>query len=421
MTIEADAVPETSSVALRISIADTGPGLPGDGRYSSTISSKDSGGLGLAICSRIVESMGATLQGVSTPGQGCVFTLDNLICPVLEVAKPQSVWGRMAAIRKDGYDIVAVVGAADRPSVLPAIVKFVSQLRVTSPVQLRIVSGPELAGNAAVITPNSVVFIGSHVFHDEKLLTLMSRRLRATGSSAIVLSYVCGSLSHANAMAYVCEEFPCSTYVYPPWMPERIAVQVEAQARKVDASNRSSLKKVEPAAAAAAAPGTEIGSMKEAQDLRVLVVDDMAVNRKIISRILLRKFKVTATEASGGAECQDLCREGQGFDLVLMDLHMPGMDGIESTQKLREVEQEMELEPALIAGLSASVLERDHANCLECGMDAYYSKPITPEQLGKVLQQALRRKKLGEAVRQKFVTGRGSREIILPFDPANEI
>ena len=58
--------------------------------------------------------------------------------------------------------------------------------------------------------------------------------------------------------------------------------------------------------------------MKEAQYLRVMVVDDMAVNRKIISRILLRKFKVTAKEASGGAECQDLCREGQGFDLVLM-------------------------------------------------------------------------------------------------------
>ena len=181
MNIEADPVPESSSVALRISIADTGPGLPGDGRYNSSSSSKDSGGLGLAICSRIVEGMGATLQGVSTPGQGCVFTLDNLICPVLEAAKPHPVWERMAATRKDGYDIVAVVSEADRPRVLPAIVKFVGKLRVTSPANLSIVSGPELADNAAVITPNSVVFIGSHVFHDEKLLTVMSRRAARDG------------------------------------------------------------------------------------------------------------------------------------------------------------------------------------------------------------------------------------------------
>ena len=415
VSIEADEVPETSSMSLRISVADTGPGLPGSGRYVSSSSSQEtSGGLGLAICSRITESMGATLQGTSEPGIGSVFTLSNLICPVLEAPKPHPIWEKMAAATISGYDIVAVVSESESPSVLPAILAFVERLKCASTVRLNIISGPELADNAAAIPPGSTVFIGSHVVRDEKLLSITSRRLRETNSSAILLSFVCGSLSHANAMTYVSEEFPCAAYVYPPWMPERIAVRVEAQARKAAAASSSSNSSSNissvmnsfikaPAVVAALTSSDADGIiMKQppcqeapsiSPGLRVLVVDDIAVNRKIINRILLRKFKIKAIEASGGSECLDIFREGQGFDLVLMDLHMPGMDGMESTKKLRELEQELDLEPALVSGLSASVLDRDRVNCLECGMDTYYCKPMSPEQLGTVLKKAGGRRK----------------------------
>jgi PAS domain S-box-containing protein len=110
---------------------------------------------------------------------------------------------------------------------------------------------------------------------------------------------------------------------------------------------------------------------------RLLLVDDVSTNRELVSTILA-PFAIDIVEATGGADAVSAAMRTQ-FDVILMDLQMPGMDGVAATKAIRANSELNRATPIL--ALSANVLPEQVEACLAAGMNAHISKPIHPAEL----------------------------------------
>jgi len=127
---------------------------------------------------------------------------------------------------------------------------------------------------------------------------------------------------------------------------------------------------------------------------RVLVVDDHPVNRRVI-KLFLAPFDCDIVEVENGREALDEL-ETKSFDLVLMDVNMPVMDGLEATRRLRRDPRWRDLP---IIALTADVMRTQIDTCLEAGMDAHIAKPIDLRDLLSVMVQVLDRRGVGAVVK----------------------
>src|SRR6202171_1816797 len=116
------------------------------------------------------------------------------------------------------------------------------------------------------------------------------------------------------------------------------------------------------------------------RSLRVLVAEDNAVNRQLVMA-LLRKRGLTAVSVVNGREAVAALTEGE-FDVVLMDVQMPEMDGLEATATIRRLEALTGTRVPIIA-LTAHAMKGDREICLAAGMDGYLSKPINSKEIGR--------------------------------------
>jgi two-component system, sensor histidine kinase and response regulator len=116
--------------------------------------------------------------------------------------------------------------------------------------------------------------------------------------------------------------------------------------------------------------------------LDILVADDNRVNRKVASRLLEKRGHRVVLAGNGNEALAVLAQHS--FDLVLMDVHMPGMDGFETTIAIREQEKTTGLHQSIVA-MTALVMKGDRERCIAAGMDGYISKPIDLQQLDDVL------------------------------------
>jgi signal transduction histidine kinase len=118
------------------------------------------------------------------------------------------------------------------------------------------------------------------------------------------------------------------------------------------------------------------------RSLHILLVEDNRVNQKIAIRLLEKRGHHVILAVNGKEALESLAHAS--FDLVLMDVHMPDMDGIEATTTLREKEKSTGLHQTVIA-MTALATKGDRERCLAAGMDGYLSKPIDLQQLDDVL------------------------------------
>lgn len=114
---------------------------------------------------------------------------------------------------------------------------------------------------------------------------------------------------------------------------------------------------------------------------RVLLAEDNLTNQLVAAEYLKSRGMIV-TLANNGQEAVDLA-ERESFDAILMDLHMPVMDGLEATKEIR-LQPSNHLTP--IIALTAAVMETDREQCLEAGMTGFVAKPIEPQQLDDILQ-----------------------------------
>ena len=136
--------------------------------------------------------------------------------------------------------------------------------------------------------------------------------------------------------------------------------------------------------AAAGATDDESAAPPIAPDapLRLLVVDDNAVNRELVCA-MLAPFDVEVETANDGVQAIEAYARG-AFDLILMDVQMPNMDGLTATRRIR-ASAPAEAPRTPIIALTANVLPDQIARCLDAGMDDHLGKPISPERLLEVL------------------------------------
>ena len=119
-------------------------------------------------------------------------------------------------------------------------------------------------------------------------------------------------------------------------------------------------------------------SLRESRSLHILLAEDNLVNQTVASRVLQKQGHSVVT-AANGREALD-CVKSQPFDLVLMDVQMPELDGFQATAAIRKLEQ-MSGGHLPIVAMTAHAMQGDRERCLAIGMDAYISKPIEAEAL----------------------------------------
>ena len=113
---------------------------------------------------------------------------------------------------------------------------------------------------------------------------------------------------------------------------------------------------------------------------RVLLVDDDRLVRMVLAA-LLRRMDAICVTASDGAEAVDKCASGE-FDLVIMDLRMPVMDGLEATRRIREMDADVP-----IVGLTANTMPEDTARFMRSGANEVVYKPISADNVEKLLSR----------------------------------
>jgi CheY-like chemotaxis protein len=120
--------------------------------------------------------------------------------------------------------------------------------------------------------------------------------------------------------------------------------------------------------------------------LRILLVEDNRINRKIATRLLEGEgHRIVGAE--NGREGLERYREG-GFDLLLMDVQMPEMDGFEATRAIRDLEAGSGRRTPIIA-MTAHAMKGDREKCLEAGMDGYVSKPVVIADLRQAIREVM--------------------------------
>ena len=120
----------------------------------------------------------------------------------------------------------------------------------------------------------------------------------------------------------------------------------------------------------------------EAPDIKILVVDDNDLNRKVICS-LLKKTKMTIHQAAGGRECIDLVKKNR-YDLILLDHMMPEMDGIEALHEMLN-NKLIDINETPVIALTANAISGAKEMYLEAGFSGYLSKPVMPNKLNETL------------------------------------
>jgi two-component system, sensor histidine kinase and response regulator len=132
---------------------------------------------------------------------------------------------------------------------------------------------------------------------------------------------------------------------------------------------------------------TEYSLRQGRTHLRILLAEDNAVNQMLAVRILRRRSHQVAV-AANGREALDLFQK-EPYDLVLMDVQMPELDGHEATALIRAKEQATGTHIPIVA-MTANAMKGDEERCLACGMDAYIPKPIRADRLFEIVETASR-------------------------------
>jgi CheY-like chemotaxis protein len=119
------------------------------------------------------------------------------------------------------------------------------------------------------------------------------------------------------------------------------------------------------------------------QGLSILLVEDNLINQKVAIHTL-KKNKHVVELANDGLEAVEKFLKGK-YDLILMDVQMPKMNGYEATIEIRRIEKEKGLKPINIIAMTANAMKGEKERCIEIGMNDYISKPFKKEELLRVL------------------------------------
>jgi CheY-like chemotaxis protein len=129
--------------------------------------------------------------------------------------------------------------------------------------------------------------------------------------------------------------------------------------------------------------------MKDLKELNILLAEDNFINQRI-AIITFRQLGISVDIASNGQEALDMYRK-KCYDLILMDMQMPVMDGLEATRQIRTFEKESgSVHGVYIVALTANIISDKKEECIQAGMDDFIEKPFQEETLRDLFSKTFR-------------------------------
>ena len=363
---------EDRKFLLQIVVADTGIGIPAEkheqvfGAFSqadtSTTRQFGGTGLGLSISAQLVKLMGGEIWLESQPGRGTRF----FFTAAFSNAKPEEIPPEPQGLPLKGLHALAVddneVNLSLLEHLLPAWGMRVS-VAASGDRALEL-----FAKAQAACAPFSVVLMDKNMPRMDGLETTEQLRRLPGGASVPVLLLTSSPIA---------EDLPDQARLNIFKRISKPILRAELSKALRLAVERTS------AAPAATAPAPTLSAIRP---LNILLAEDNAVNQKLAAR-LLEKMGHHVTVACNGSEAVQRATQTP-YDLILMDIQMPEMGGLEATELIREC-QHATGRTAPIVAMTAHALKGDREKCLSAGMDGYISKPIRPDVLREEIARVI--------------------------------
>mgnify|MGYP001038519420 CR=1 FL=1 len=343
-----DRVEDNGRPQLRIRVSDTGIGIPESKRErlfkrfsqvdASTTRTHGGTGLGLALCREFVSLMGGHIDCASTPGAGSTFvvllplSVAGVDAPDRSRARQLSGW-RMALIGREG--------------------PLASVMRAYA------------ASSGATM---DLLACGPNVL----------QRLGQTQSTAIVIDCNAAKSSRDEIIRLIAAEQggpSAPFFVIADTVADAGGLDIEPDLLLSRPFGQQSFERIcnrlRRRASAPVARSTAAAAAGPQRHLKVLLAEDNEPNQRV-ARAILRGAGYAIDVAANGHKAIELVGQ-KPYDVVLMDVNMPSMDGLEATQHIRQTEAGRGLP---IIGLTASVMDGDRQRCIEAGMNDHLAKPI---------------------------------------------
>lgn len=362
------------NVVLRFSVSDTGIGIPPDAIQqifdpfvqgdASTARKFGGTGLGLAITRSLVERMGGRIWAESTMGCGATF---HFTVRLSRFDGPLDESELLPAAREDLREVPVLV-VAESLTTRQILEQMLGQWSMR-PHSVPDVSAALVRLHEAVATGRPYRLVIADAFlpgvNGITLAGWLKTQPVLAGSMILMLSP-----TDRQAMAEQCSHLKVVCLEKPISQSELLAAVGKALG----------VGSVLPASRPAAASLSD----RAARPLRVLLAEDTPANQKLVCRILERRGHAVDVASSGRLAIALLCQ--QHFDLILMDVQMPEMDGFQATRAIRALTDPRKARLPIVA-MTAHALKGDQARCLEAGMDGYIPKPINARELVEAIER----------------------------------
>jgi len=366
-------------VCLHFCVKDTGIGIPSEklgvlfqafSQVDTSTTRKYGGtGLGLAISSQLVKMMGGRVWVESTEGQGSQFHFTARF-GLSKSPAPRQVPVELAKAKH--LPILVVDDNATNRRIL-------QELLTNWGMKPTVVEGGHRALAAMRQAhqdgePFSIILMDNMMpdMDGFMLAEEIHRNPELVGSTLMMLSSV-----DRRENAERCRQLGVTSYMTKPIKRAELLGAIMAA---VDAPSTEKV---------CVATGTRRGIGPSDRGLHLLLTEDNAVNQKLAVR-LLEKRGHSVMVATNGKEALEALKH-HDFDVVLMDVQMPEMDGFEATRVIRADEQQTG-EHIPIVAMTAHAMKGDRERCLELGMDGYISKPLQPSELFEAVESLARRR-----------------------------
>jgi two-component system, sensor histidine kinase and response regulator len=368
--VEMTSMPSAPQVTLHFAVRDTGPGIPPDKQQlifeafrqvDSTASRHFEGtGLGLAICRQLIDMMGGRFWLESELGQGSTFhftaTFEGVATePAHHLEEPPSLHELVVLVVDDNW--------TSRHILEEVLLGWEMQ-------PLCVADGPtalaELERRAEQGEPVPLVLLDYQMPGMDGLE--VARRIQQSPQLRDTALLMLSSSGQGDA-AQQAKELGITRYLIKPVKPSDLLDAICEALQTTLVSPRLETPSPSPVAS---------------RPLQVLLAEDGLVNQKVLTR-LLEQHGHQVTLATNGAEALAAVQQ-QRFDVVLMDVQMPGMDGFEATERIRAHEWIAGGHVPIVA-MTAHAMKGDRERCLEVGMDDYLSKPVRAELLYATLDR----------------------------------
>ena len=356
---------------LTFTVRDTGIGIPADrlGRLFQSFSQVDASttrryggtGLGLAISQRLTELMGGKIGVTSEVGTGSEF---HFTIPAVATEVPVPVRRDLSGVQPSLRDKLVLVvddNATNRRIVTAHLGNWGMPSRASE-------SPLEALGWIRAGERFDVAILDMHMPEMDGVALAHAIRQLPAGSSLPLILFT--SLGRREAHA---EDEGFAAYLHKPIKPSQLfdaLVSVVADQPVHVAARGAARSELDP-------------EMARRHPLRVLLAEDNAVNQKVALRILAQ-MGYRADVAANGIEAIEAV-ERQTYDVVLMDVQMPELDGFEAS---REINRRWPAARPRIVAMTANAMQGDRELCVAAGMDDYVAKPIRVEELVAALERS---------------------------------